>query len=408
MSEEVLAAAALALIILAKRRKERRKKTKRCWVQPWLQTRDEEGRGIYNTLMNEERPEDPLEFSRFVRMDCACFDKLLSFIGVHIRKANTVMRDSISPTQRLAVTLQYLTTGETYQSLSVAHRISVPCISKMVMEVCSAICSTLKDKYLKAPATEKEWEIIAREFDDLWQFPHCIGALDGKHIAFSPTQFSDSFDNKKFNSIVLLAVVDARYRFILVDIVCSNKGNDVDVYVNSKIGTALQENSLKVPQERVLNCSSISVPYVMVAGDAFSLQPYIVKPYKHCEGEKSKTFNSRLSRARHVVDNAFSILARRFRVVLRTIKLPIEKTEVLIKTVCLLHNFLIDEADSTYLSSMNSVNTGQDQVEGTSCSEDCILQSIHQQQENHISSAAIDVRDKFCEYFSTSEYVPQQ
>ena len=41
----------------------------------------------------------------------------------------------------------------------------------------------LAKKYLPTPSTEEAWKEIAEEFENEWNLPHVIGALDGKHIA---------------------------------------------------------------------------------------------------------------------------------------------------------------------------------------------------------------------------------
>jgi hypothetical protein len=35
---------------------------------------------------------------------------------------------------------------------------------------------------LQVPQSENEWKLVAREFEKRWNFPHCIGAIDGKHV----------------------------------------------------------------------------------------------------------------------------------------------------------------------------------------------------------------------------------
>jgi len=57
------------------------------------------------------------------------------------------------------------------------------------------------------PQESDEWLRVASEFENKWQYPHCIGALDGKHVAIIPPPNSGSlyYNYKHFNSIVLLA-----------------------------------------------------------------------------------------------------------------------------------------------------------------------------------------------------------
>ncbi|KAG5866829.1 hypothetical protein JTB14_016559 [Gonioctena quinquepunctata] len=56
-------------------------------------------------------------------------------------------------------------------------------ISKIIPNVCDAIVSVLRDN-IKMPQSETEWKTIAKEFNDGWNFPKCIGAFDGKDISF--------------------------------------------------------------------------------------------------------------------------------------------------------------------------------------------------------------------------------
>ena len=67
-----------------------------------------------------------------------------------------------------------------------------------------------------------------------------------------------------------------------------------------------------------------------------------MKPFPHRNlNNEERIFNYRLSRARRVVENAFGILANRFRVFLSTVCLPAEKVENIVLSACCLHNFLL-------------------------------------------------------------------
>ncbi len=64
------------------------------------------------------------------------------------------------------------------------------------------------------------WIQIASSFKNSWNFPNCIGALDGKHIHIKcPINSGSTFYNYKGTySVVLMALVDVNYKFIAVDI----------------------------------------------------------------------------------------------------------------------------------------------------------------------------------------------
>ena len=134
---------------------------------------------------------------------------------------------------------------------------------------------------MQVSKTEAEWKTIADNFSTQWQFPHCIGAMDGKHILIQPSPNSGSyyFNYKHSFSIVLLAVVDADYKFLYIDIGCNGRISDGGVFKNSTLFTALESNILSISSSEPILYQQKPIPYVLVADDAFPLKTYIQKPY---------------------------------------------------------------------------------------------------------------------------------
>ena len=130
-----------------------------------------------------------------------------------IQKQNTHLRQAISAEEKLAVTLRYLATRETFSSLMYQYRIHKSTISQFVPEVCKAIYSVLAPDYMKLPSSNKEWEHIIEQTNERWHFPNCFAAADGKHVKIICPKHSGSefYNFKGFYSIVLLAFVDYDY-----------------------------------------------------------------------------------------------------------------------------------------------------------------------------------------------------
>ena len=81
--------------------------------------------------------------------------------------------------------------------------------------------------------------------------------MDGKHINIKqPKNSGPYFFNYKVTfSIVLLALVDANYKFIYVYIGCNGRISDGGVFRNSSLSTAIDENILNTPPPRKVGAS---------------------------------------------------------------------------------------------------------------------------------------------------------
>lgn len=76
-----------------------------------------------------------------------------------------------------------------------------------------------------------------------WQFPHCLGAIDRRHIFIkTPANSGSTFYNYKSSfSILLMAVVDANYRFIYTKVEVQGRVSDAGLFAQSDLRAALDE-----------------------------------------------------------------------------------------------------------------------------------------------------------------------
>lgn len=178
-----------------------------------------------------------------------------------------------------------------------------------------ALWTVLAPVYLKVPSGD-DWKLWASQFENRWNLPHCAGAIDGKHVVIKAPANSGSqfFNYKKTFSIVLFAMCNADYDFTYVNIGAYGSQSDGGVLRESSLGRALFTNALGLPEEQPLPETNIMMPYFFVGDEAFPLHKNLFRPYggKNLPRDK-RIFNYRLSRARRCIENAFGILASRFR-----------------------------------------------------------------------------------------------
>ena len=101
--------------------------------------------------------------------------------------------------------------------------------------------------YMSIPTTEVR-RAISADFYQRWKFPHCLGSIDGKNVVIQgPNNSGSQFHNYKGTfSIVLLAVVDAKYRFRVVDVGSYRRISDGGT---STFGQALVDPTLQLPED---------------------------------------------------------------------------------------------------------------------------------------------------------------
>lgn len=149
------------------------------------------------------------------------------------------------------------------------------------------------------PQNEHGWLKIAREFEIKWQFPHCLGAIDGKQIKIqSPINYKHNF------SIILLAVADSDYNFLFADVGTHGRMSDGGVFNDSMLYNKIYGPDSLFPQDAPLPDRHLPVPYVFVAAGAFALSKRIIKPFPVTPpvSSQNRKFNSRLSRTRVVIE----------------------------------------------------------------------------------------------------------
>ncbi|KAK3914895.1 Putative nuclease [Frankliniella fusca] len=190
---------------------------RRWWVRPVNRARERQG--FYHNLMAETQLADHEEFFANVRMWPEQFEFLHNILRARLERQSTNMREALPSKLRLGLTLMYLAQGGTIQSLHDEFRVGRSTVYDIIGETCKAIWDLLQPIFLPQP-TQEDMKRMADEFFQRWQFPHCFGAVDGRHMRIKapPNTGSQFINYKGFFSIVLLAVVDAHYRFTFVDI----------------------------------------------------------------------------------------------------------------------------------------------------------------------------------------------
>lgn len=177
-------------------------KDKRMWVHPAWKQRATEAEFL---TLYEELIEDGAKFFEYFRMSENSFNLLLGKLD---RRLYDKERYALEKSYHTKRTVGRLFEVFGYRRFSKHHFLQ------------------LSHGTTEETETEEMWKTIANDFHQMWNFPNCIGAIDGKHVNIQapPNSGSMFFNYKKTFSIVLLALVDNN--FIAIDVGAYGKNSD--------------------------------------------------------------------------------------------------------------------------------------------------------------------------------------
>lgn len=262
------------------------------------------------------------------------------------------------------------------------------------------------------PTIESEWIDTANQFQNLWQFNNCVGAMDGKHIIINkpPGTGSLYYNYKGTFSVVLFAIVNANYEFLYVHTGVNGNVSDGGILKHTEFYKMLTSEALNLPAPSFLPDTTTLAPYVFVSDSAFALEKNVMKPFPQKNLNKERRiFNYRLSRARRIVENVFGILSARFRIFQKPILINVENIDWVVLATCVLHNFL-RKSSKNYIS--NNCVDAEDIIndtfqDGAWRQQNNMLQ-LTQNSQNRLTDDGKNVRNIFLNYFNNEGSVPFQ
>lgn len=327
----------LKLMILKKRKilLHKRLQTKQIWVKPRKRNFWEE-----DVARNDDH-----FFKENFRMSRENFQWLCSSLQ-HLRKNDTNCRKAIPLDKKIAIALYTLGSSAEYRSVANLFGVGKCTVGNILIDFCKEVWKVLQPAYMSAyPLSPHVINENVKGFQKLG-FPQCIGAIDGTHIEIRPAAKDavDYFNYKGWYSIVLLAVVDYRYRFMYINVGSPGRCNDSQIFECSTLKFHHQNPILK---DMSKNLCGVNVPVVLLGDSAFRFSDLLMKPYPYSTDLTlaEKNFNYYLSKSRRVVENAFGHLKARFRRIGKGIDNHIKNANLIIRACCILHNFLNEHND---------------------------------------------------------------
>ena len=150
----------------------------------------------------------PHDWLQNFRMSQETFTYLCNQLRPRIMRRNSRFHTAISVEQSVAITIWCLATPCEYRTIGHLFGVARSTICVVVHEVCKPVVKVLQPKYIQFPTGDQLQTIVAG-FEELWNIPQCVGAIDSSHMpVLAPTgNHTDYYNCKGWYSVLVQGTV---------------------------------------------------------------------------------------------------------------------------------------------------------------------------------------------------------
>ena len=162
-----------------------------------------------------------------------------------VGRAATRMRRPVPVVTIVAMLLKRLGKGLDYREIGDKFGVGASTACQKVNTAMSFLIET--KKYMISHLQEgRNLEAIIEGFLTRWNFPQCLGAINGTHIPIKAPQnhHTDYFNRKSFHSVIVQAVCDSECRITDIFAGWPGRAHDARVFSRSNIGQRVINGTL--------------------------------------------------------------------------------------------------------------------------------------------------------------------
>ena len=316
---------------------------------------------IQNVLEHEFLHFPDRKWLESYRISKDMFEQLIRDLHSHQRQV-TRLRNPVPVKTIVPMLLKRIGKGLDYREIGDKFGIGTSTACMKVNEAMKLLVSS-KMHIISKLQRGIDFQRIVNGFQRKWNFPQCLGAIDGTHIPIKAPliHHSDYYNRKSFHSVILQGVCDSQCCFTDVFAGWPGRAHDSRVFGRSQIGKMITEGTL-IPDDsnlsRVID-NHIIEPF-LIGDPAYPLSKHLMKNYPGSNLTPEKEhFNYRLSRARIQIERAYGRLKGRWRCLLKALDCDLDKVVLHATSACILHN-MCEERKECYLEEWNRL--GEDEI----------------------------------------------